>query len=205
MKQKNIYIIDFDSTFTQVEALDELARISLKKHPEKDAIFQKIEDYTNLAMEGKLSFGESLAQRVKLLEANEDHLKQLITHLKKKVSASFSWQLTPAWVHQNLVPTAKDKNHVFALGIGGRVKLTKRFSINSEYNWLPDGQVESENVYNSFSLGADLETGGHVFQLIFTNSAGMTAPYYLTKNGGSWSNGDIYFGFNITRIFHFKK
>lgn len=90
MKQKNIYIIDFDSTFTQVEALDELARISLKKHPEKEAIFQKIEDYTNLAMEGKLSFGESLAQRVKLLEANEDHLKQLITHLKKKVSASFS-------------------------------------------------------------------------------------------------------------------
>jgi D-3-phosphoglycerate dehydrogenase len=90
MNQKNYYIIDFDSTFTQVEALDELARISLKKHPDKEAIFQKIEDYTNLAMEGKLSFGESLAQRVKLLEANEDHLKQLITRLKKKVSASFS-------------------------------------------------------------------------------------------------------------------
>ena len=90
MKQKNIYIIDFDSTFTQVEALDELARISLKNNPEKEAIFQKIEDYTNLAMEGKLSFGESLAQRVKLLEATEDHLKQLITRLKKKVSASFS-------------------------------------------------------------------------------------------------------------------
>lgn len=90
MNQKNIYIIDFDSTFTQVEALDELARISLKKHPEKEAIFKKIEDYTNLAMEGKLSFGESLAQRVKLLEASEDHLKQLITRLKKKVSASFS-------------------------------------------------------------------------------------------------------------------
>ncbi|WP_316842715.1 HAD-IB family phosphatase [Pedobacter gandavensis] len=90
MNQKNIYIIDFDSTFTQVEALDELARISLKKHPEKEAIFKKIEDYTNLAMEGKLSFGESLAQRVKLLEATEDHLKQLIRHLKKKVSASFS-------------------------------------------------------------------------------------------------------------------
>ncbi len=90
MKQKNFYIIDFDSTFTQVEALDELARISLNKHPEKEAIFQKIEDYTNLAMEGKLSFSESLAQRVKLLEATEDHLKQLITRLKKKVSASFS-------------------------------------------------------------------------------------------------------------------
>lgn len=89
-KQKAYYIIDFDSTFTQVEALDELARISLKNHPDKEAIFQKIEDYTNLAMEGQLSFSESLAQRVKLLEANEDHLKQLIKHLKKKVSTSFS-------------------------------------------------------------------------------------------------------------------
>ncbi|RDC54721.1 phosphoserine phosphatase [Pedobacter chinensis] len=89
-KQKAYYIIDFDSTFTQVEALDELARISLKNHPDKEAIFQKIEDYTNFAMEGKLSFSESLAQRVRLLEANEDHLKQLIKHLKKKVSTSFS-------------------------------------------------------------------------------------------------------------------
>jgi len=88
--KKNYYIIDFDSTFTQVEALDELARISLSKHPDKESIFQKIEDLTNLAMEGKLSFSESLAQRVKLLEANEDHLKQLIKVLKKKVSASFS-------------------------------------------------------------------------------------------------------------------
>ena len=125
--------------------------------------------------------------------------------LAQKVSASFSWQLTPAWLHFNLVPTAKDKNDVFALGLGGRLKLTKRFSINAEYNYLPDGQVESQNVYNSFSAGADLETGGHVFQLIFTNSAGMTAPYYLAKNYGSWGKGDIYFGFNITRIFHFRK
>jgi D-3-phosphoglycerate dehydrogenase len=90
MTQKNYYIIDFDSTFTQVEALDEMARISLKKHPRKEEIFEQIEAYTNLAMEGKLSFGESLAARVRLLDANQDHLKQLITRLKKKVSKSFS-------------------------------------------------------------------------------------------------------------------
>ncbi len=90
MQKKSYYIIDFDSTFTQVEALDELARISLKNHPDKESIFQKIEDYTNFAMEGKMSFSESLAQRVKLLEATEDHLKLLIKHLKKKVSTSFS-------------------------------------------------------------------------------------------------------------------
>ncbi|WP_026897117.1 HAD-IB family phosphatase [Daejeonella oryzae] len=91
---KQFYIIDFDSTFTQVEALDELARISLRKHPDKESIFKKIEDLTNAAMEGKMSFRESLNSRVQLLEANRGHLKQLITRLKKKVSASFSRNTT---------------------------------------------------------------------------------------------------------------
>lgn len=87
---KNYYIIDFDSTFTQVEALDELARISLQNHPDREAIYKKIEDLTNLAMEGKLSFRESLSGRVKLLEASKEHLGLLIKHLKKQVSVSFS-------------------------------------------------------------------------------------------------------------------
>ena len=84
------FIIDFDSTFTQVEALDELARISLKNHPDRENIYKQIEDLTNASMEGKLSFTQSLENRVKLLQANRDHLKQLVTHLKKKVSTSFS-------------------------------------------------------------------------------------------------------------------
>ncbi|MBY0245495.1 MAG: HAD-IB family phosphatase [Sphingobacteriaceae bacterium] len=88
--KKNTYIIDFDSTFTQVEALDELARISLKNKTNKEEIYKKIEDYTNLAMEGKLSFSESLAKRVQLLEATEADLKKLIALLKKKVSTSFA-------------------------------------------------------------------------------------------------------------------
>ena len=84
------FIIDFDSTFTQVEALDELVRISLKDHPDKQKIYKQIEDLTTASMEGRLSFTESLQKRVKLLEANREHLKQLITHLRKKVSVSFS-------------------------------------------------------------------------------------------------------------------
>lgn len=84
------FIIDFDSTFTQVEALDELARISLKDRPDREEIYQKIDDLTNASMEGRLSFTQSLEARVKLLNANRDHLKQLISHLKKKVSTSFS-------------------------------------------------------------------------------------------------------------------
>ncbi|EEI91325.1 HAD phosphoserine phosphatase-like hydrolase, family IB [Sphingobacterium spiritivorum ATCC 33300] len=87
---KNYYIIDFDSTFTQVEALDELARISLEGHPDQEKIYQQIEGYTNLAMEGKISFRESLAGRIKLLKANKSHLDKLVSHLKKKVSRSFS-------------------------------------------------------------------------------------------------------------------
>ncbi len=89
-KMEQYFIIDFDSTFTQVEALDELARISLKNNPDREKIYQQIEDYTNASMEGRLSFTQSLEARVKLLQANREHLKQLITHLKKKVSVSFS-------------------------------------------------------------------------------------------------------------------
>ena len=87
---KQYFIIDFDSTFTQVEALDELARISLKNHPQREHIYRQIEDLTNLAMDGKLSFSESLEGRVKLLEANKADLEKLVKHLKKKVSTSFS-------------------------------------------------------------------------------------------------------------------
>lgn len=86
---RKFYIFDFDSTFTQVEALDELARISLQEHPRREEIYRKIEELTNLAMEGKLSFRDSLTQRVQLLEANREHLKLLVKHLKKKVSPSF--------------------------------------------------------------------------------------------------------------------
>ena len=138
MNQQNYYIIDFDSTFTQVEALDELARISLSKHPDKEAIFKKIEDYTNLAMEGKLSFSESLAQRVKLLEANEDHLKQLITRLKKKVSSSFS---------RNAAFFKKHADEVLIVSGGFKEFITP---VVSQYH------IKKENIYaNTFVTTGD--------------------------------------------------
>ena len=137
-KQKAYYIIDFDSTFTQVEALDELARISLKNHPDKEAIFQKIEDYTNLAMEGKLSFSESLAQRVKLLEANEEHLKLLIKHLKKKVSTSFS---------RNAAFFKKHADDVLIVSGGFKEFITP---VVSQYH------IKKENIYaNTFVTTGD--------------------------------------------------
>lgn len=120
----------------------------------------------------------------------------------RKINRNLSLQLSPAWLHYNLVPSAADKNDVFVLGMGGRMKITKRSSINAEYNYLPDNQVNSLKVYNSFSAGFDIETGGHVFQVHVTNSQGMVEPLFLGRTTGSWGKGDIYFGFNISRSFN---
>jgi hypothetical protein len=125
--------------------------------------------------------------------------------IARKISPILSLQLAPAYLHYNLVPTANDKNDVFALGMGGRVKITKRMSINAEYNYLPSNQVVSTKVHNSFSLGWDIETGGHVFQLVFSNSQSMLETQYLTQTTGDWGDGGIYFGFNISRVFNVKK
>ena len=123
----------------------------------------------------------------------------------RKFNKNLSLEIAPTWIHFNLVPKAIDKNDIAALGMGGRMKLTKRMSINAEYDYVPSGQVISTTIYNSFSTGIELETGGHVFQLIFTNSDGMVEPYYLAKTSGAWGKGDIYFGFNISRVFNLKK
>lgn len=125
--------------------------------------------------------------------------------IARKFTSNLSLEVVPSWTHFNLVPTPQDKNDVFAVSAGGRFKFTKRMSINAEYNYLLNNQVVSTDIKRSLSLGVDIETGGHVFQLIFTNTAGMVGPYYLAKTTGSWGKGDIFFGFNISRSFNWKK
>lgn len=125
--------------------------------------------------------------------------------IARKFNSALSIQITPTYLHYNLVPAAVDKNNLFIIGTGARMKLTNRMSINAEYDYLPANQVVSMQVYNSFSLGWDIETGGHVFQLVVTNSQSMIESQYLAQTTGSWGKGDIYFGFNISRIFNLKK
>lgn len=125
--------------------------------------------------------------------------------IARKISSRLSLEVTPTYLHYNLVPTVNDKNDLFALGMGGRMKITKRMSINAEYDYLPSGQVVSSTVHNSFSLGWDIETGGHVFQLVFSNSQSMLETQYLAQTTGTWGKGDIYFGFNISRNFNLMK
>jgi hypothetical protein len=122
----------------------------------------------------------------------------------RKFSEGTSLQIMPTLTHINLVPLASDPNDLVAIGIGGRQKLSKRISLNAEYYYqLPDYKLEGTT--NSFSVGFDIETGGHVFQLHFTNSQGMTERTFINQTTGDWGKGDVFFGFNISRVFTIGK
>jgi hypothetical protein len=126
--------------------------------------------------------------------------------IARKFSSSFSLQLTPTIVHRNLVPTELDPNDIYAVGAGGRMKLTKRISLNAEYFYMINSkQNMSETIYNPFSVGFDIETGGHVFTLLFTNSLQMIEKGFVGETTGNWLKGDIHFGFNISRVFTLKQ
>jgi opacity protein-like surface antigen len=123
----------------------------------------------------------------------------------RKISQGLSVQLTPSYLHRNLVATELDPNDIFALGAGARLKLTKRISFNGEYYYIANPKTYlSQQIYNPLSLGFDIETGGHVFQLFFTNSLGMTEKQFIGATTGQWKKGDIHFGFNISRVFTLK-
>ncbi len=125
----------------------------------------------------------------------------------RKFGTRFSAQLSPSFVHRNMVATVLDPNDIYALGAGARIKLTNRISLNAEYYYLvrPVNDYASTHVYNPLSLGFDIETGGHVFQLIFTNSISMIEKGFIGETTGDWLKGDIHFGFNISRVFTIKK
>lgn len=122
----------------------------------------------------------------------------------RKFSESLSLQFSPTMIHYNLVPTTNTSNDIFALGLGGRYKLAKRLSFNWDYSYVFNPL--DKNVYtNPLSFGIDIETGGHVFQLHFSNSTGMNERAFITETSGHWDKTEIRFGFNLSRIFQIKK
>jgi len=118
----------------------------------------------------------------------------------RKFSEKYTLQVTPTFVHRNLVKLNNDPNDVYALGIGSRLKLTKRISLTEDFFYVVNRSV-SENFQNCLSIGFDIETGGHVFQLHFTNALGMNERAFITETNGQWEKGDVQFGFNISRVF----
>ena len=120
--------------------------------------------------------------------------------LAKKFNRSLSLQLMPTLIHRNLVETNSDSHDLISIGVGGRMKMTKRTSINFD-TFFPVGQ-RSETYRQGWGIGYDIETGGHVFQLMLTNARGSFESEYIENASGTLKDLDLYLGFNIARVFY---
>lgn len=133
----------------------------------------------------KLAFADRLA-----------YVHQLL--ISRKFSKKLSLELVPSFIHKNLYEPTIENDNQFTLAGGGRYKLSNRLSLNLEYGY----NFNKPDFYSQpLSVGLDIETGGHVFQLLFTNSQAMTESGYLTNAAGAWDEGDFFFGFNLYRVF----
>ncbi|MBW2938114.1 hypothetical protein KXJ69_08345 [Aureisphaera sp. CAU 1614] len=132
--------------------------------------------------------------------------------ISRKFSEDFSFLIAPTHVHENLATRSfveisdtefenyDEENNQFAIGVGGRYKLTKRWSLNMDYG-IHLNRNSNSIFKNPLSIGVDLETGGHVFQMHFTNAQAMFEDGFIVQGQGDWGDGDFFFGFNLSRVF----
>ena len=127
--------------------------------------------------------------------------------LAKKINQKFSVQLIPSYVHRNYVFNHEDENDLFSLGVASRLKLSKRFAILADYYYtFSDFRDKYRDRYFApLGLGIEIETGGHVFNMFFTNNAGILENSYISNTTSSWTKGEYKFGFNISRTFTIGK
>jgi hypothetical protein len=137
----------------------------------------------------------------------------------RKFNEKLSLQLMPTLIHVNKVEDPSIPNQLFALGGGGRYKLSQRVTLSAEYYYTLRELEEDEDddddgggtgsipypYRNALSFGVDIETGGHVFQFHLTNARGMVEKQFIGQNVGAWDKGDIFYGFNIARTFSLDK
>lgn len=124
-------------------------------------------------------------------------------YLARKLSDRLSLQLSPTYVHYNLVETAAETNDKLAMGLGSKIQLSKNWAMTSEYYYVLPNQLAAGRT-NAFSVGFDLNTGSHVFQFHLTNSSAMIEKQFIGETNGDWFNGDIHLGFNMVRTFKLK-
>ncbi len=120
--------------------------------------------------------------------------------IARKIGKRLSLELAPSYLHENFVRFDDQDNSQFIVGMGGRYKLTKRFSLNLDYG-VHLNRSGTSTFKNSLSIGFDIETGGHVFQLHFTNAQPMFENGFLGQASGDWGDGNFFFGFNLSRVF----
>jgi hypothetical protein len=126
------------------------------------------------------------------------------TIIGRKISEGFTLQLAPTLVHNNLVALQTQPNDIYAVGFGGRAKVSNRMALTWDYFYVVNG-IEKGINYHPLSVGVDIETGGHVFQLHVSNAAGMNERAFITETTNSWSKGELRFGFNLSRVFQIAK
>jgi hypothetical protein len=141
-------------------------------------------------------------ERTNYFTSRMEYAYQLL--LARKFGSKLSLQLMPTFIHRNLVETTEDQHDVWAIGAGGRIKVSNRVAITGEYYYVLPGKT-ADDFYNVFSIGVDLETGGHVFQLYLTNTQGLLEEQFIPKTSGNWADGDIFLSFNINRTFQIVK
>jgi len=126
--------------------------------------------------------------------------------IARKFNERFSFEINPAYIHYNFVQTELDPNDIWAIGAGARFKLTSRFSLNGEYYYVipPEEDHRSAEVRNALAIGVDIETGGHVFTVMLTNSLAMIEKGFINETTGDWRDMGIHLGFNISRVFAIK-
>ncbi|WP_166964561.1 DUF5777 family beta-barrel protein [Yeosuana marina] len=147
-------------------------------------IYKSLKDYDP---ENKPSFSKRLAYTSQLLMAS-------------KINNLISLQVSPTYIHSNSTRIGADPHDIFAVGFGNRIKLSNRVTLNTEYFYTVN-PLKSLDTKNSLSIGIDIETGGHVFQLILSNSITMVERDFITETTDDFFKGGIHFGFNISRAF----
>ncbi|MFT3794007.1 DUF5777 family beta-barrel protein [Flavobacterium sp.] len=167
----------------------------------------KIADQTTNGLPVSIVSFNSLAFNNQLKESNYPNMNfenrmTYVTQIlvSRKFNNWLSLELAPTFFHENFVIDDEQDNSQLAIGGGGRVKISKRVSINADYA-VHTNRSSNSPFHNPLSVGVDIETGGHVFQMHFTNSQGIHEAGFLGNTTGQWDKGDIYFGFNLLRVF----
>ncbi len=138
------------------------------------------------------------------LSSRFSYVNQLI--IARKFNDKLTLQISPTIIHKNLVSTVLEPNDLYAIGISGRYKITQRMAITSEYYYAYRSSRVDLQAINPFSIGVDIETGGHVFQIMVTNAIAMRETGFMWGDYNSdFFAGDVHIGFNITRMFSFDK
>jgi hypothetical protein len=185
-----------------------LEQTSNFKMPISLALFADL-GYTHAKTEEPSMYGGII--RDATFKTNELHRINYFTQIiiASKINDWFSVEVLPSYIHRNFIKesrnpenNAMDKNAFFSMGVGGRVKVTKRMCIIADYfHNFGEYYVKNPSVINPLALGFELETGGHVFSLFFTNAAGLIENNSVPYTADSWKNGQVKFGFSISRVF----